>query len=162
MCHFLGDFSTGIDTATVVTKGILSLIEYSKQRGDVSLQVHLEKQNGKEPLGGVLVHAKCRRAYVDPKRAKRFKTTGPETSSKKLKLRSNQPTFKWRTHCIFCDEKVCFDSQHPDQHTESRQVGGKEESVLLIKKSEEDVRKETTILVQMYKTSFCIHGSCFR
>ena len=82
----LGDFSTSTENATVVTKGIPSPIECCKVRGDASLQDHLERQNEKVPVGRVLVHGKCRRAYVDPKRANRSngskenKTTNKSTN----------------------------------------------------------------------------------
>ena len=66
----LNEFSSCTEEATVVTKGISTLIEYSKLRCDVSLQAYLERQNENNPNGRVLVHAKCRRAYIDPKRAK--------------------------------------------------------------------------------------------
>ena len=82
----LEDFSTSNDHATVVTKGIPSLIEFCKVRGDASLQDHLERQNEKVPVGRVLVHAKCRHAYVDPKRAKRSSNAAPQTTPKKSKL----------------------------------------------------------------------------
>ena len=87
------DFSTRTEKATVETKGIPSLIEFCKIRGDTSLQDHLERRNKQEPVDRVLLHPKCGHAYVDPKRAKRSSDSAPQPSPKISKLRSNQPTF---------------------------------------------------------------------
>ena len=132
---YLGDFSTSTEKAAVVTKGIPSLTEFCKIRGDTLLKDHFERQNKQEPVGRVLVHPKCRRAYVDPKRAKRSSDSAPQPSPKKPKLRSNQPTFQWKTHCFFCNKKVIIDeSKRKNQYPESHQVMGKEELVQLIHK----------------------------
>ena len=165
------DFSTSTENATVVTKGIPSLIEFCKVRGDASLQDHLEGQNEKVPVGRVLVHAKCRRVYVDRKRAKRSSNAAPQTTPKKSKLRSNQPTFQWKTHCFFCNERVIIDSRHQHRYPESRRVGGKEESVLLIKKirkrcEERDdnfasnVRKRLSVCTDLVAAEAVYHAQC--
>lgn len=56
---FVWYFSTRIEKATVVTKGIPSLIEFRKIRGDALLQDHLERENEQEEVGRVLVHHRC-------------------------------------------------------------------------------------------------------
>ena len=124
----LDDFCTSTEKATLVTKGIPSLIEFCKIRGNTFLQDYLERQNEQDPVGRVPVDPKCRRAYVDPKRAKRSCDSALQPSPKKSKLRFNQPTFQWKTRCIIDDSK------HKNRYTESRRVGGKEESVQLIHK----------------------------
>ena len=122
---YFGDFSTSTEKAAVVTKGIPSLTEFCKIRGDTLFQDHLEKQNEQEPVGRMLVHPKSCRAYADPERAKRSSDSAPQPSSKKSILRSH-----WKTHCFFCNKKVIIeDSKHENWHPESRRVGGKEESV---------------------------------
>ena len=90
----LGDFCTSTDKAFVVTKGIASLIEFCKIRGDTLLQDHLERQKKPEPVDSMLVHPKCRCAYVDSKPTKRSSDSAPQQSPKKSKLRSNRSTFK--------------------------------------------------------------------
>ena len=55
----LGEFSSYTEKATVVKTGKPSLIKYSEQRGDVSLQVYLKTK--KNPPGKVLQHASWRR-----------------------------------------------------------------------------------------------------
>ena len=67
----LDDFCTSTEKATLVTKGIPSLIEFCKIRGNTLLQDYLERQNEQDPVGRVPVDPKCCRTYVDPKRAKR-------------------------------------------------------------------------------------------
>ena len=64
-------------------------------------------------------------------------------------MHPNQPTFQWKTDCFFCDEKVCFDSEHQERHPESRRVGGKEESVLLIDRIRKKCDEEMILLLQM-------------
>ena len=84
---------------------------------------------------------------------------------------SNQPTFYWKTDCFFCDEKVCFDSEHPKRHPQSRRVGGKEKSVLLIdriqKKFDErndtfasDVQKRLSIYGDLLASEIVYHSHC--
>ena len=51
--------------------GILNLIKYSEQGGDVLLQVYLETQSKNNSPGKALVHASCRCERTDPKRTKR-------------------------------------------------------------------------------------------
>ena len=51
------------------------------------------------------------------------------------KLRSNQPTLQWKTHCFFCNKKVIIDdSKHKNQYQESRRVEVKEYPVQFIHK----------------------------
>ena len=60
----LGEFSSYTEKATVVKAGVANLLKYSKQRCDVSLQVHLETQNKTNPACKVLVYARCRPEYL--------------------------------------------------------------------------------------------------
>ena len=89
----LGDFSTRTEKATIVTKGIPSLIDVYKIRGNIRLQDHLERQNEQERVDRVLVRPKCCHAYVDPKPAKRSSDSAAQLSPKKSKPRFNQPSF---------------------------------------------------------------------
>ena len=56
--------------------------------------------------------------HTDPKRSS---DSAPQPSLKKSKLRSNQPTFQWKTHCLICNKKVIIgDSKlkirNPESH----------------------------------------------
>ena len=138
----------------MVTKGTPSLIEFCKIRRDTLLQDHLEIQNKQEPMGRVLVHPKCCRAYIHPKRAKRSSDSAPHPSPKISKLRSNQRTFQWKTHYLFCNKKVIIDDiKHKNRYPKSHWVRGKEKSVQLTHKSEKDATKGMTILPQMCESS---------
>ena len=61
------------DKSTSVTKGMQNLIEWSQKRKDPVLENHLTTQKDKSPSGKVLVHSKCRREFVDPKRSIKVK-----------------------------------------------------------------------------------------
>ena len=123
------------DKSTSVTKGLENLIKWSNTRKDIVLENHLSSQKKKSPQGKVLVHSNCRREYVDPRRpikVKRSAPSEPPSTPKRQKLRSSQPTFRWKEHCFYCDSKVIFDDKHPNRYPNSRRVGGKPESVNMI------------------------------
>ena len=83
----------------------------------------------------MLVHPKCRRSHIDPKRAKCSSNSAPQPSPKKSKLRSNQPTFQRKIHCFFYNKKVIIDnSKHKNWYLESCRIEGKVDSVQLIDK----------------------------
>ena len=137
------------------------------------LQDHLERQNEQEPVGRVPVHPKCRRrAYVEPKRVKRSSDSPPQPSPKKSKLRSNQPTFQWKTHCFFCNKKVIIDDiKYKNQYSESHRAEGKEDSVQLIHKIRkrcdkrndnfvENVRKWLSISTGLVADEALYHAQC--
>ena len=121
--------------SSVVSRGLLNLLEFSKKREDANLTSYLENL---KPTDVVRVHAQCRREYVDPTRT--FKRSPPpdlhQFSPKKL--RSNQPSFQWKTACFFCDGKIRktidgSDERHPDRHDPTvRHVRGKLQSVEMV------------------------------
>ena len=72
---------------------------------------------------------------------------------------------------FFCGKKVCFDSEHPERHPESRRVGGKKESVLLIDRTRKicderndtfasDVGKRSSICGDLVASEAVYHSHC--
>ena len=66
----------------------------------------------------VLVHAKCRRDFTDPKRQKPL-TDDPVQVKR---LRSSLPDFSWKTCCFFCRENAKIDPRHPNKNLRAAQT----------------------------------------
>jgi hypothetical protein len=59
----------------------------------------------------VLVHAKCRRDFTDPKRLISRNVEGPCTK----RLRYSSLPFNWKDDCVFCGKFAAIDKRHPER-----------------------------------------------
>ena len=102
-----------------VKKGMSTLVEASKKRGDDKWQKWVN-------LSAVQVHVKCRKDYTREKSitaANRKDTTDQEEkgSPLKQKLRSKETDFDFKKKCIFCFE-VCCEKAEKKKPLHRRQV----------------------------------------
>ena len=87
-------------------EGLDSLIKFSKEWKDDSLLMYLrdKKANG----GDVVIHASCRRDYVNQRRLESFKKSS-KNGGKKVKTRASFDNFDWKQHCFFCGKDAVKD-----------------------------------------------------
>ncbi|KAG5899304.1 hypothetical protein JTB14_029258 [Gonioctena quinquepunctata] len=105
----------GTTTFTVQQKGLQSFIDASTKRGDgKSVLFKLAKL----PLE---LHEKCRKSYPHEKSIAAFlKKKKDERQSNATSLRSNVPTFSFKTHCFICGKHVPPDyKKERDEETPS-------------------------------------------
>lgn len=98
-CHqpLLGDSLI----VTLTAKGCQGIAQASETRGD---QTHT--------VPGQRVHIECRKVYCNPKSiaaSTRKRTLEAGTSSSKCILRSSEPIYEYKTHCIFCGHPDTYD-----------------------------------------------------
>ncbi|KAG5896955.1 hypothetical protein JTB14_024802 [Gonioctena quinquepunctata] len=90
----------GTTTSTVQQKDLQSFIDASTKRGDGKTVLF---KLAKLPLK---LHEKCRKSYPHEKSvAASLKKKKNERQSNATSLRSNVPTFSFKTHCFICGSK---------------------------------------------------------
>ena len=90
-----------------VSKLLLVIVSY----------VEMTNCNCKDNGGKVLVHQRCRRNSVtDSKRKILEDVHGVDLYSKKVKLRSQQTSFNWKSNCFLCGRDAIVDTRHPDRN----------------------------------------------
>jgi len=99
LCGRNAESSEGV--LSTVSRGLPTLLEFSRRREDVELHEYLMSKPEK-----VLVHNECRRDYVDERRfaqqqKRKVEVDEGECETPKL-LRSKLGTFTWKTDCFLC------------------------------------------------------------
>ena len=98
------------DSATVGVKGLNSLIESSKARGD---ELHLRWKDINVP---VKVHIKCRKDYTRQtsiqKDKRKIENTDDSTQENPTKLRSRLSEFRIKEDCLYCCKPVIYDKNN--------------------------------------------------
>ena len=98
---------------TVAKKGLSSLIHFSEVHGNESLNDYLSDAATTEP---VLVHAKCRKRYTDPRRSSMTSENEDVPCQKRLRSSSEvQGQFDWKENCFLCGTSACCDERHPNR-----------------------------------------------
>ena len=93
--------SDGGPTVELGAKGSDGVNRASEQR-ESNINVH----------PGQVVHVKCRRNYCEPNRiAKEVASKHVKVEEERTGLRSLQPPFDFRKHCIFCGQPAKYDGK---------------------------------------------------
>ena len=98
----------------VTAKGLETLTRYSKLLGNDKLYSYV--CNCKDNRSKVLVHQRCRRNCIYSKRKILEDVYGGDLSSKKVKLRSQETSFDWKSNCYLCGRDAIVDTRHPDRN----------------------------------------------
>lgn len=101
----------------LTTKGIATLTECCKIRGDIDLLQYVESNPAV-----INTHVDCRKNYTNKRRLDQRPTDSADNFVTPLakSLRSSTTSFDWKHHCFFCARPTLYDSRHPDRSDSSR------------------------------------------
>ena len=103
---------TDVEPLKTTTRGIDTLIEYSKKLQDDRLERFLQKKLAIDEC--VKIHRDCQKKAYNVLKRKSLKTEQPVYEAKKT--RSSIPSFTFNSNCLFCGILVRKDSKHPDRN----------------------------------------------
>jgi hypothetical protein len=98
----------------VTSKGIISLIEYSRKIQDDTLLNYLQEW-GKNDLEKVKIHRHCQKEVYNTLKRRSSRDGLSTIKVPRIETRNSAEMFAWKSKCFFCETDCVKDVRHPDR-----------------------------------------------